>query len=171
MKTLALALCVLVVVLTAAGFAQEKASAAEGPRLTETATDIWNFSRGEILRNLSCEPRLSKADLELMALVVTAEAEGESELGKRLVCDVILNRVDSPQFPDTIGNVIFQKYAFESIWNGRAERCVVTDETRALVRQEFNGRRNYEVIFFRTKYYCSYGSPLFREGNHYFSSL
>lgn len=41
---------------------------------------------------------MSKEDVELIALVTMAEAEGECEEGKRLVIDTILNRVDSEHF-------------------------------------------------------------------------
>ena len=42
-----------------------------------------------------------KADeLELMAICVEAEAGNQSLTGKRMVADVILNRVDNPDFPD-----------------------------------------------------------------------
>lgn len=50
--------------------------------------------------------------LELLALVVEAEAGNQSELGKRLVVDVVLNRVDSEEFPDTIWEVLTQKMRF-----------------------------------------------------------
>ena len=46
-------------------------------------------------------PEMSREDVELIALVTMAEAEGECEEGKRLVIDTVLNRVDSDYFPDT----------------------------------------------------------------------
>lgn len=45
---------------------------------------------------------ISNDDIELVALVTMAEAEGECEEGKRLVIDTILNRVDSASFPNTV---------------------------------------------------------------------
>lgn len=106
----------------------------------------------------------------MLALVTVAEAEGESEYGKRLVIDTILNRVDSKRFPNTIRGVIYQKNQFTSMWNGRTSRCVVTDEIRQLVREELESRTNNDVIFFQMYSYSKYGKALFREGNHYFSS-
>lgn len=49
----------------------------------------------------------SEDEIELLALVTVAEAEGESEYGKRLVIDTILNRVDAKSFPNTIRGVIY----------------------------------------------------------------
>lgn len=113
---------------------------------------------------------ISAEDIELLALVTVAEAEGESEYGKRLVIDTILNRVDHPKFPSTIRGVIYQKNQFTSMWNGRTSRCVVTDEVRQLVKEELESRKNKQVIFFQTGGYSRYGKPLFKEGCHYFSA-
>lgn len=105
-----------------------------------------------------------------IALVTMAEAEGESEYGKRLVIDTVLNRVDSEHYPDTVFEVVYQPSQFSSMWNGRVNRCYVMDEIRQLVREELLARQNYEVIFFTAGGYSKYGTPMFQEGNHYFSS-
>lgn len=114
-------------------------------------------------------PTFNKDDLELVALVTMAEAEGENEYGKRLVIDTILNRVESRHFPNTIREVIYQPNQFTSMWNGRINRCSVDDEICQLVMEEFLNKTNDEVIFFRTNRYSDFGTPLFKVGNHYFS--
>lgn len=118
------------------------------------------------------EPELSipDEDIELIALLTMAEAEGECEKGKRLVIDTILNRVDSEHFPNTVYDVIYQKNQFTSMWNGRANRVKVTEEIRQLVREEYKSRTNTDVIFFTAYGYGRYGDPMFQVGNHYFSS-
>ena len=98
-----------------------------------------------------------------------AEAEGESEEGKRLVIDTVLNRVDSEHFPDTISEVIYQKGQFTSMHNGRVDRVDITEEVVRLVEEEVNNRTNYEVVFFHADHYSKYGVPMFSVGNHYFS--
>lgn len=108
-------------------------------------------------------------DVELLSLVAVGEAESESEAGKRLVIDTALNRVDSDEFPDTVYDVVYQKNAFESMWNGRLERVTVTNEIRQLVKEELSSRSNTEVLYFGSKGYSKYGTPLFKLGNHYFS--
>ena len=110
----------------------------------------------------------SEDEIELIALVTVAEAEGESEYGKRLVISTILNRVDSNGFPDTIHGVIYAKNQFTSMWNGRINRCKVTDDVRQLVREEMISRTNSDVLFFTAGEYGQYGIPLFQVGNHYF---
>lgn len=113
---------------------------------------------------------VTEYEIQLLALVTMAEAEGECEEGKRLVIDTVLNRVDSEYFPDTIENVIYQPNQFESMWNGRVSRCEVLDEYCQLVREELENRTNSDVVFFTAGQYGEYGEPLMQVGNHYFST-
>lgn len=115
---------------------------------------------------------VSQEEIELIALVTMAEAEGESEYGKRLVIDTILNRVDSElrYFPDTITEVIYQPRQFSSMWGDRVNRCYVREDICQLVREELESRTNYDVLYFHADHYGKYGTPMFSEGNHYFSS-
>lgn len=113
---------------------------------------------------------LPTREVELIALVTMAEAEGECEEGKRLVIDTILNRVDCEDFPDNVTDVIYQPSQFSSMWNGRVDRCHVQDDICQLVREELQNRTNREVMFFTADHYGAYGDPMFSVGNHYFSS-
>lgn len=124
----------------------------------------------EEIPNDNVGANLPREDIELIALVTMAEAEGESEYGKRLVIDTILNRMDSSHYPDTASEVIYQPNQFSSMWNGRVDKCYVMDEICLLVEEELLERKNYEVIFFTAGNYSKYGTSMFQEGNHYFSS-
>lgn len=112
---------------------------------------------------------VSREDIELIALCTMGEAEGESEYGQRLVIDTILNRLDDKRFPDTISEVIYQPNQFECMWNGRIERCEITEEMCKLVREELQNRTNNDVMLFQMYNYSQWGTPLFKEGCHYFS--
>ena len=112
---------------------------------------------------------ISNEDIELLALVTMAEAEGESEEGKRMVIDTILNRVDSERFDNTISEVIYAPNQFTSMWNGRVDRCYVADDICQLVIEELTNRTNYDVLYFTAYQYGAYGTPMFQIGNHYFS--
>lgn len=46
--------------------------------------------------SVEMQNEVSDADIELLALLTMAEAEGECEEGQRLVIDTVLNRVDNP---------------------------------------------------------------------------
>ena len=113
---------------------------------------------------------LSDEEINLIALVTMAEAEGESEEGKRLVIDVILNRLDSSRFPNTIYDVLYAKNAFECLWNGRIDRCYVRDDIRQLVIEELRYRTNSNIHYFRANHYHGFGTPVVQVGNHYFST-
>jgi len=58
------------------------------------------------------------ADHRLLSRLVYAEARGESYKGQVAVAAVVLNRVASASFPNTISGVIFQSGAFSCVSNG-----------------------------------------------------
>ncbi len=58
------------------------------------------------------------ADQKLLAKLVYAEARGESYKGQVAVAAVVLNRVASSSFPNTISGVIYQTGAFSCVSNG-----------------------------------------------------
>lgn len=60
-------------------------------------------------------------DLYLLAKCIHAEARGESYIGKVAVGAVILNRVASPDFPNTIYGVIYQPWAFTAVHDGQID--------------------------------------------------
>lgn len=138
--------------------------------IPETTTEKIETTTKPVTKPIEKKENPVMDDIELLALVAVAEAEGESDYGKRLVIDTILNRVDSSKFPNTIRGVVYQKNQFTSMWNGRTKRCVVTDHVRQLVLEELENRTNSDVIFFQMYNYSPYGTPMFKEGNHYFSS-
>lgn len=113
---------------------------------------------------------LTEDEIDLVALVTMAEAEGEPEEAKRLVIDVILNRLDSPRFPDTIKGVVYAKNQFEVMVNGRIERCYVRDDIRELVIEELQNRTNPNIHYFRADHYHGFGVPVVRVGNCWFST-
>lgn len=113
----------------------------------------------------------SEDEIYLMAKVCLAEAEDQTEYGKRLVVSTILNRLDSGIYGDTIYDVVYAPYQFEVMMNGRIDRVEPDEYTLDLVRQETISRSNYDVIYFRMDHYSEYGTPLFVEDDHYFSGF
>ena len=61
----------------------------------------------------------SSSDVYLLAKVIAAEARGESYTGQVAVGAVVLNRVKSSSFPNTISGVIYQPYAFTCVNDGQ----------------------------------------------------
>lgn len=76
-----------------------------------------------INRQQIIETRFNQQEVEWLARIIMAEAEGEPYLGQLAVGAVILNRVQSRDFPNSIHGVIFDKwqhfYQFEPVQNGR----------------------------------------------------
>ncbi|MGN7356825.1 cell wall hydrolase [Paenibacillus sp. SAF-054] len=62
---------------------------------------------------------LSKNDMEIMAKIIYSEARGESYKGQVAVGAVVMNRIQSDEFPDTIQGVVFQKNAFTAVSDGQ----------------------------------------------------
>lgn len=80
---------------------------------------------------------IDEEDYQILCRIVEAEAGGEDFNGRLLVANVVLNRVDSAAFPDTVQRVVFQKdrgvYQFSPIRDGRYQRVSVSEETRKAV--------------------------------------
>ncbi len=109
-------------------------------------------------------------DLGLLACTVWAEAGNQDLHGKELVVDVVLNRMDSPDYPDTIREVIFDKYQFSTASNGGLDKAYynVTQDCYTAVSNELSERNDSEALFFCAGGYGC-GTPMYKYGDHYFS--
>jgi len=94
--------------LTADGRVGPATAAALGVTLTSSSSSAAASSSAAIV----------SADHRLLAKLVYAEARGESYKGQVAVAAVVLNRVASSEFPNTISGVIYQKNAFSCVNNG-----------------------------------------------------
>ena len=71
----------------------------------------------------------SASDLQLMARAINGEARGEPYEGQVAVGAVILNRVKSSQFPNTIAGVIYQSRAFTAVADGQINAPIDENST------------------------------------------
>ncbi len=69
--------------------------------------------------NAQTNSNYTNSDLYLLAKCIYAEARGESYTGQVAVGAVILNRVASSKFPNSISGVIYQKNAFTAVTDGQ----------------------------------------------------
>lgn len=80
---------------------------------------------------------------QILLRIVEAEATGESVEGRMLVANVVLNRVRSESFPDTVEEVVFQcedgVYQFSPIADGRYASVTISDKTREAVERVLDG--------------------------------
>lgn len=61
----------------------------------------------------------SSSDVYLLARTIYAEGRGEPYTGQVAIGAVVLNRVRSPQFPNTVSGVVYQKHAFTAVSDGQ----------------------------------------------------
>ena len=61
----------------------------------------------------------NSSDLNLLARVIYGEARGEPYTGQVAVGAVVLNRVRSSSFPNTISGVVYQSGAFDAVRDGQ----------------------------------------------------
>jgi N-acetylmuramoyl-L-alanine amidase len=99
---------------------------------------------------------ISAADEELMARLVRAEAVGEPYAGKVAVATVILNRVKSADFPNTVRSVIYQisngHYAFTPVANGQINQPADAESKRAVNEAiALMGKGNGSLFFYNPK--------------------
>lgn len=80
----------------------------------------------------------NSSDLDLLARCIYGEARGEPYIGKVAVAAVVLNRVRSSSFPNTISGVIYQKGAFTCVSDGQFYLSPDADAYRA-ARDALNG--------------------------------
>lgn len=92
--------------LTADGIVGTKTAQAMGLRLSGTTSTSGGGSS-------------SSTDLNLLARVVYGEARGEPYTGQVAVAAVVLNRVRSSSFPNTIAGVVYQSGAFDCVADGQ----------------------------------------------------
>ncbi len=79
-----------------------------------------------------------ESEVYTLARLVYAEARGEPYVGKVAVAAVVLNRVRSAAFPNTISGVIYQAGAFDCVADGQINLDPDSDSLRA-ARDAMNG--------------------------------
>ena len=103
---------------------------------------------------------LSEEDYEVLLRIVEAEAGCEDVNGRMLVAGVILNRVTSDKFPDTVKQVVFQQEngvaQFSPIKDGRYYNVCVSDETIEAVTRVLYGEDLSEgALYFASRKYAN----------------
>ena len=100
--------------LTADGIVGKATYAALGMNASYNALQGGSVSSGG-------NSNYTSSDLYLLAKAIYAEGRGESYTGQVAIGAVIMNRVKSPSFPNTISGVIYQKGAFTAVTDGQID--------------------------------------------------
>ena len=88
--------------------------------------------------NSSSSSSLSSSDLNLLSRLIYAEARGEPYTGQVAVGAVVLNRVKSSSFPNTISGVIYQSGAFSVVNDGQIN-LTPNETAKKAARDAMNG--------------------------------
>ena len=122
---------------------QEASYAAEEKQFEEQQREREEKERRRRERKRREEKRRQE-ERQILERIVEAEAGDQDLEGRILVANVILNRVHSNHFPDTIKGVVFAnragRYQFSPVSNGRYYRVTVSDKTKKAVKQALAGK-------------------------------
>lgn len=114
---------------------------------------------------------ITQEEFDLLVSIVSAEARGECFEGQVAVVDVILNRVDSKKYPNTVTGVIVQKGQFSTYGGGQYKTAPHTKSViNAVLYALENKTLPSNVLYFRSGHYHKWATPWKQIGNHYFST-
>ena len=125
---------------------------------------------------------LQDADYEALLKIVQAEAGNEDLEGKMLVAGVVMNRVSSAAFPDSVTEVVMQKekgvYQFSPVGNGTYQNTRASEETIEAVERVLKGEDITQgALYFaarnsadpeKMRWFDRSLTRLFAHGNHEF---
>ncbi len=125
---------------------------------------------------------LGEEDLDILMRIVEAEAGNQDADGRLLVANVILNRVESDKFPDSVKDVVFQEEngvsQFSPVSNGRIWKVEISEETSEAVERALAGEDISDgALYFaarkyadgeKMKWFDTHLVYLFEHGGHEF---
>lgn len=144
-------------------------------RISTLETTVTEDSEEQI------QDEIKEGEIEALAQLVEAEAGDQDFTGKCLVADVVLNRVDSNIFPNSVEEVIMERhfrkrdsvwcYQFSTVKYGSYEKAGwnISAESFAAARQEYESERlDDRILYFTAGSYNDYCIPAYVWGDHYF---
>lgn len=111
---------------------------------------------------------VNASDVAMLAALIQCEAGGESYEGKLAVGSVVMNRVDSSYFPDTVVGVIYQSGQFSPVASGRFAVVLSSGADSSCVQaatEVLAGTRTLNCLYFRRNNGLINGTVI---GNHVF---
>lgn len=158
-------------------FQRKNGTTVDGIVGTQTAALIGINLNSSSSSSSSSSTSTSSNDLYLLAKVVYGEARGEPYTGQVAVAAVVLNRVASPDFPNTISGVVYQPWAFTCVNDGQIN--LSPDQTAInAARDALNGwDPSYGALYYynpktatnqwirQLKIHTTIGNHVFAKGN------
>jgi len=106
------------------------------------------------VRSEACQPEKSieieYEDAQLLMRVAQAEAGNQGITGQWLVMCVVMNRVESEDFPNTIKEVVYQKNQFATATNGAIDKAEPTPDTHYALAYLESGEIAEGIIAFES---------------------
>ena len=134
--------------------------------------------RREEEKQAASRKAVSDDDYQVLLRIVQAEAGVCDEKGKILVANVVLNRVKSQEFPDSVRSVVYEPSQFSPVSDGSINSVKVTEETKECVNRALEGEDYSDgALYFMNRrgsrsravsWFDSHLTYLFRHQNHEF---
>ena len=124
---------------------------------------------------------LDEESIEILCRIVEAEAGTEDEKGRILVANVVMNRVRSAQFPDTISEVVYERSEgraqFSPTADGRIDKVTISSDTIEAVARVMSGEDvSAGALYFRAisskeGWFDQSLNRVLEHGNHIFYTM
>lgn len=149
---------------------EQESTIAELRKQYEAELALSNLAANSAWRDIS-EVTFAEGDRYLLASIIYCEAGGESYEGQLAVGAVVMNRVLSSQYPDTLTGVIYQNKQFSPVLSGRLAIAMAdgkaTDSCYRAADQAMEGYTNVgNCLYFRTP--IDGVVPAYQIGGHIF---
>ena len=132
---------------------QEYEKQLEIQKAKEDAARMAEIKRQEAENNGEFSYVPSDSDLYLLGAIIQCEADGEPYEGKLAVGSVVMNRVRSSYFPNTVSGVIYQSGQFSPVASGRYALRLeqgVNNTCMQAAQEVLNGNITNSCLYFRT---------------------
>lgn len=152
--------------ITAVPLTFEEEIVADEPQIT---VQVMKLRKNEVP-----DIELSKEERYLLAKLAMSEAGDQDIEGKALVMRVVLNRVSSDKFPESVKEVIFQKHQFSPISDGRYFELEPNEDcwTALDLITEDGWNESEDALYFESESESTWHHDnlqfLFQHGDHYF---
>lgn len=143
----------------------------------EKAHTVKISKQNHTVNNTMIDTSYTKSDIDWLAKIVHAEAQGESKNGKIAVANVVLNRKKSRDFPNTIYSVIFDRQfgvQFTPVANGAIYNSPSVESYHAAKHALFGKNIAGDSLYFcnptiSTNFWIMNNRPFYKKiGNHNF---
>ena len=145
-------------------FVKETAQEFETETVTEPSDSIEEETQTEL--EAEAETKYTEDDFELLARVIEAEAGGESDYHKLCVGTVVMNRVASDKYPNTLTEVIYQPGQYQCVTNSHINK-EPSESSYEAAKSILDGRRMFRSsVVYQAEFIQ--GKVVEKVGNTYF---